>query len=474
MPEGDMTEMPPGYAEEDRSAGLEEFTIVMMVLTVLAIAARFWSRAISKPQARHLHRFWWDDWTALISVPFILTQFGLQLAIYDLGWGHHISTLPIEDIVTITELTFGLYYMYDVALFLTKLSALFFIRRIFPREASPRWFNIAMWVAYFCNAAQIIGLALATMFFCRPIARSWDPTIEGECPDNSGLWISGGVTAIFVDLIILLLPLPRIWRLQTSRPRRIGIMIIFLLGYCAIFISVGRLIQTIVAADAMDADVTYEGVFLVYWLSAEVTLLEICICLPAMLPLGRYLLTSYFSPLASSLSHVFSTQRSSNAGSANRGAGFPLRSINNSGKFHATETSQSIGAMELEETHSMNTVRDETQGKAAADDLAVGGEPPLQQHIMEVWILNLEFHDSIAGIAEKSKPLQRLDIIILNAGLGLASRVVNQQTGQDEMIRLHYLSTALLVILLLPIDKDKHVARLTFTCINLTLSEVAV
>jgi len=47
-----------------------------------------------------------------------------------------------------------------------------------------------------------------------------------------------------------------------------------------------------------------------YWVAAESPILLLGICLPAMLPLGRHLATSYFSPLMSKASTLLSTRRS--------------------------------------------------------------------------------------------------------------------------------------------------------------------
>ena len=52
-------------ASPDQSRGpkLTVFCIVMMVLSILAVILRIWSRATSKRQ-----RFWWDDWCAIASL----------------------------------------------------------------------------------------------------------------------------------------------------------------------------------------------------------------------------------------------------------------------------------------------------------------------------------------------------------------------------------------------------------------------
>lgn len=53
-------------AISDRGAALLAYTIVFMIIPVIAIGLRFWSRAISSSERGP--RYWWDDWTALSSL----------------------------------------------------------------------------------------------------------------------------------------------------------------------------------------------------------------------------------------------------------------------------------------------------------------------------------------------------------------------------------------------------------------------
>ena len=72
---------------------------------------------------------------------------------------------------------------------------------------------------------------------------------------------------------------------------------------------------------------------------------------------------------------------------------------------------------------------------------------------IEVWPLEMLSYDSIRAFVTRCESLSRLDIAILNAGVGGGTFTINPSTGHEEGIQVNYLSTALLALLLLPVLK---------------------
>lgn len=147
------------------------------------------------------------------------------------GFGRHLLTLPMENLLRIAKNQFIVYFLYDAGLFFTKASALCFLKRIFPARASPAWFNISIWVGHSMNIAWLVGIVFGTLFMCVPIAKNWNTTLPGHCGSTSDLFIGSAVPSVIIDLFILILPLPRLWGLQTGLGRKIGIIAVFVLGY---------------------------------------------------------------------------------------------------------------------------------------------------------------------------------------------------------------------------------------------------
>ncbi|RYP60255.1 hypothetical protein DL769_008189 [Monosporascus sp. CRB-8-3] len=116
-------------------------------------------------------------------------------------------------------------------------------------------------------------------------------------------------------------------------------------------------------------------------------------------------------------------------------------------------------------------VRNESKGQAAAANLSQGRH--LKEGTIEVWYLDLDSYDSIITFAGRAKTLDRLDIAVLNAGLVLTKHQLNKNTGHDETIQVNYLSTALLMVLLLPVAKSKRANQDGPTRITLTSSDAA-
>ncbi|KAE8390896.1 hypothetical protein BDV23DRAFT_183017 [Aspergillus alliaceus] len=103
-------------------------------------------------------------------------------------------------------------------------------------------------------------------------------------------------------------------------------------------------------------------------------------------------------------------------------------------------------------SHLIIAVRSVTKGETAADTLRK--QYPMATIV--VWQLDMSSYDSVQAFVRRAENhLPRLDIVILNAGLGNLNFSVVKSTGHEEIIQVNYLSTVLLCILLLPVLKSK-------------------
>lgn len=98
-------------------------------------------------------------------------------------------------------------------------------------------------------------------------------------------------------------------------------------------------------------------------------------------------------------------------------------------------------------------MREESKGEAAIEKISTGRK--LSQGQAEVWKLDMSSYESITTFAERANILQRLDIVILNAGVYRVNMEINPSTGHEEDIQTNYLSTILLVLLLVRVFKSK-------------------
>ncbi|KEY71201.1 hypothetical protein S7711_02312 [Stachybotrys chartarum IBT 7711] len=235
--------------EQDHRPELQILAIVMIIVACVSIVARFCSRALSPPPAAGNPRWWWDDWTALAATPFVLAQLIMELVMIHLGFGADISGLSREAQLPIFKLLFAFYMIYDIGVSFAKASTLFFLRRAFPTYVSPAWFNIGLWVIHFLNIGWLIGMIFATTFVCDPVAKVWNPFLSGDCVPQASLWIGNAMSSVAIDLLILLLPLPRVWALRVTRLTRLGITIVLGFGYGVILVFIGRSIAAFRSPD---------------------------------------------------------------------------------------------------------------------------------------------------------------------------------------------------------------------------------
>lgn len=75
-----------------------------------------------------------------------------------------------------------------------------------------------------------IGNTLMAFLTCRPFAKNWDPLLPGVCGSTIDALLATSIVNLNVDLIILILPMPMIWRLQMAARRKIALTITFGLG----------------------------------------------------------------------------------------------------------------------------------------------------------------------------------------------------------------------------------------------------
>lgn len=85
------------------------------------------------------------------------------------------------------------------------------------------------------------------------------------------------------------------------------------------------------------------------------------------------------------------------------------------------------------------------KGEAAKADIEASNS---RTGVVQVWQLDLSSYESVREFAQKAKTLQRIDILIENAGIA-TSKYVNVG-GNESTVTVNVVSTFLLALLMLP------------------------
>ncbi|KAK8089589.1 integral membrane protein [Apiospora hydei] len=194
------------------------------------------------------------------------------------------ARLGLDDWIILAALwTFISEIMYGATITAVKLSILAMYDRLFPTKFMRRAVVSLAVVAMLWYFAVI----LVVIFQCDPIPRSWGATTEGHCIDHYSYYTGLAIPHIFIDIIILSLPIREVRRLQIVNWQKAAVCGMFLLGG---FVTVISIIRLKFVAEMINVDPRSDGTMVVstaIWSAVEVGVAIMCACLPTLQPLVR-------------------------------------------------------------------------------------------------------------------------------------------------------------------------------------------
>lgn len=71
---------------------------------------------------------------------------------------------------------------------------------------------------------------LAVALQCLPIHGFWQPDVPHHCFDQVTYYIAQWSLNFATDVLVVLMPIPLLWKLHLPTVRRVGLVVVFLLG----------------------------------------------------------------------------------------------------------------------------------------------------------------------------------------------------------------------------------------------------
>lgn len=204
------------HIHDDRASTIVTSHIICITIAAIAICLRFISRRLGSVALKA------DDWTVVAAFVLEVGEVACGLLAVHEGGGKHAILLPnprrFGQIVLATEV------LYNPAIACVKISMLLLYNRIFP-DQKFRYGLIA--IGSFVIVYSTI-VSFTAIFQCRPTAAAWDPYIEGaKCIDFGKEAIVFSIINAITDVVIVVLPMPLLWRMQMEWRRKVQVMAMF-------------------------------------------------------------------------------------------------------------------------------------------------------------------------------------------------------------------------------------------------------
>ena len=244
----------------------------MMVISTLGVVFRFAARFMSAAP------YGADD--NLIIAALIFT-YGLninEIIAVHYGLGEHQLMLSLDHIMRFLQADWTTQIIFGCAISLTRLSLLFFYRRIFATKTF-HWLSVIMGVFL---VAWWISYVTAVILSCRPVNAFWDQSIKGHCMNEMTLAYGLTATELVMNIALVIMPIPWIIRLNLPKEKKFAIGGVFMLGG---FVLVACSLRFPFLAEFKYTDASWTIAGSGIWVNIEANVGIASVCLPVMRPL---------------------------------------------------------------------------------------------------------------------------------------------------------------------------------------------
>ncbi|KAK8105154.1 hypothetical protein PG999_008513 [Apiospora kogelbergensis] len=179
-------------------------------------------------------------------------------------------------------LLIGLQFTWVISLSLCKISILILYRKLFPTPFI-HWASLATSALI---ATWAVATILAGCLICQPISKNWDLLMtDGYCGNQVLSFTITGAINLVTDIMVLVLPLPNLYKLQVPIQQRMVLVGVFSLGFLTCVVSAVR-IHYLKSMDYTDLTLSmkHPNIFSGLEPSAAITLA----CIPLLRPLFRW------------------------------------------------------------------------------------------------------------------------------------------------------------------------------------------
>jgi hypothetical protein len=153
------------------------------------------------------------------------------------------------------------------------------------------------------------------------------------CISTEKFYTANAALNVVSDILILLLPIPIVWGLNTDTRKKIIVTGLFSMGFISCLVSILRMRSIIVLYQSGYDDLTWGLVEVVLWSQAELTAAMICTCTPCLRPLFEKVIPALRSVTSRKGTHGSNT----NTGGYLRTGDYESKSTASKSKSFATD-----------------------------------------------------------------------------------------------------------------------------------------
>lgn len=277
----DISSFPPEYLAEYNGAALLDTCIAFLVLETIFIVLLYVSKYFAKDQKANL------SMTLLMTAAYFTCCAKITLGILSVkigGAGRHMVAVPNISRINMMKLQVALQIMCPLTTSITKLGILSLLHTILGRTSKNT--RIAIKATSILVVVILVIQIIIPFANCKPFSHNWTPMGPGKCAIPSlALWRYFSIPNVVTTFIMIIIPLPALYKLKVGTPTRIGIGFVFGVCILGVVSAVMRFYSFLQVTDFHD--ITYETIPPLCWTVAESGIYLIAGVLPTLRPLMR-------------------------------------------------------------------------------------------------------------------------------------------------------------------------------------------